>query len=88
MTVSFSLGRYLVALLGEWCFPLVIGIALGIGLSTWQLNEEADLIEQIFTRSMQAVVESCTASTDPPANGSPPASGTGPPVAGDGGDTG
>ena len=35
MTVSFSLGRYLVALLGEWCFPLVIGIALGIGLSTF-----------------------------------------------------
>lgn len=88
MTVSFSLGRYLVALLGEWCFPLVIGMALGIGLSTWQLTEEADLIEQIFTRSMQSVVESCTTSIDPPESRSPPASGTGPPVAGDGGETG
>ena len=88
MTVSFSLGRYLVALLGEWCFPLVIGIALGIGLSTWQLTEEADLIEQIFTRSIQSVVESCTTSTDPPESRSPPASGTGSPVAGDGGETG
>ena len=87
MTVSFRLGRYLIALLGEWCFPLVIGIALGIGLSTWQLTEEADLLEAIFTRSMQSVVESCTAPTVPPSR-SPPASGTGPPVAGDGGETG
>jgi hypothetical protein len=88
MTVSFRVGRYLVAMLGEWCFPLVIGIAVGIGLSTWQLTEEADLIEEIFTRSLQSVVESCTASTDPPPSRSPPASGTGSPVAGDGGETG
>jgi len=88
MTVSFRLGRYLVALMGEWSFPLVIGIAIGIGLSTWQLTEEAELLEVAFTRSLESVVESCTASTDPPPTGSPPASGTAPPVAGDGGETG
>ncbi|WP_137974045.1 hypothetical protein [Pseudomonas sp. F(2018)] len=89
MAVSFRLGRYLVLLLGNWSVPLVIGIALGVGLSTWQLTEEADLLEEIFTRSMQSVVESCEAATDPPPDKpSPAASGTGPPVAGDGGDTG
>jgi hypothetical protein len=88
MSLTVSFGRYLFWLLGEWTIPVIIGIALGIGLSTWQLNEEADLIEEILTRSMQSVVESCEAPTDPPLTASPPASVTGPPVAGDGGDTG
>lgn len=88
MSRSFYMARCLIALMGEWSIPIVIGIALGTGLSTWQLVEVADLIESTFTHSMQSVVESCTSPTDPPANQSPPASGTGPPVAGDGGETG
>ncbi|MBD9426712.1 hypothetical protein IB232_15355 [Pseudomonas sp. PDM15] len=89
MSLTVSFGRYMFWLLGQWTIPVIIGIALGVGLSTWQLTEEADLIEEILTRSMQSVVESCEASTDPPPDKpSPAASGTGPPVAGDGGDTG
>lgn len=88
MSLTISFGRYLFWLLGQWTIPVIVGIALGIGLSTWQLTEEADLIEEIFTRSLQSVVESCTAPTDPSISRSPPASGTGPPVAGGGGETG
>jgi hypothetical protein len=100
MTISFRVGRYLVLLLGNWSVPVLLGIALGTGLSTWQLTEEADLIEEILIRSIQSVVDSCEASTDPPLDTpSPAASVTGRlhpldvpaelmPVAGDGGDTG
>lgn len=89
MSLTVSFGRYLFWLLGEWTIPVVIGIALGTGLCLWQLTETADLLEEVFTRSMQSVVESCEAPTDPPADKpSPAASVTGPPVAGDGGDTG
>lgn len=88
MAVTFRLSRYLVALLWAWSTPMFCGVALGIGLSIWQLTEEADLIEEVLTRSIHSVVESCTPPTDPPPTASPPASGTGPPVAGDGGDTG
>ncbi|MWV13744.1 hypothetical protein F3I62_16715 [Pseudomonas sp. R-28-1W-6] len=88
MSRSFYLARCLIALMGEWSIPIVIGIALGTVLSTWQLVEVADLIESTFSHSMQSVVESCAASTDPPDNSSPPASGTGSPVADAGGETG
>lgn len=88
MSRSFYMARCLIALMGEWSIPIVIGIALGTGLSTWQLVEVADLIESTFTHSLQSVVESCTTSTDQPVSQSPPASGTGSPVAGDGGETG
>ena len=85
---ALRVARFFLALMGAWSLPIVMGIALGVGLSTWQLTEEADLIEQVFTRSMQSVVESCSAPTDAPTSRSPPASVTGPPVAGDGGETG
>jgi hypothetical protein len=88
MSLTVSVGRYLFWLLGEWTIPVVLGIALGTGLCLWQLTETAELIEATFTHSLQSVVESCTAPTDPPSTASPPASVTGPPVAGDGGDTG
>lgn len=88
MSRSFYMARWLIVLMGNWSIPVVIGIALGTGLSTWQLTEEADLIESILTRSMQSVVESCTVPSELPERQSPPASGTGPPVAGEGGETG
>ncbi|PYC27394.1 hypothetical protein DMO17_06540 [Aquipseudomonas alcaligenes] len=88
MSLTVSFGRYLFWLLGEWTIPVVIGITLGTGLCLWQLTETADLLESSLTRSIHSVVESCTAPTDPPPTASPPASVTGPPVAGDGGDTG
>ncbi|MBB2494483.1 hypothetical protein [Aquipseudomonas ullengensis] len=86
MSRSFYMARCLIALMGEWSIPIVIGIALGTGLSTWQLIEVTDLYESAFTHSLQSAVEACK--VEPPDTPSPPASGTGPPVAGEGGETG
>ena len=100
MTVSFRLGRYLVALLWSWSLPLCIGVVLGGLYISHAHIEILEANDDLFLRSFEAVIDRCTATTDPPPdNPSPPASVTGqlglpdqpanfPPVAGDGGETG
>jgi hypothetical protein len=88
MTVSFRLGRYLAALLAQWTAPLLVGVVFGTVTSTWQTIELMEGVDDYFARAIEQVKGTCTAPTDPPPSRSPPASGTGPPVAGDGGETG
>ena len=51
--------RWFLALLGEWSIPLVIGIAIGTGLSIWQLSEIAQVMDQAFTDALGRVVLAC-----------------------------
>lgn len=85
---SFRLGRYLVALLWSWSVPLLVGVVLGGGYVTYTTLEILRSTDDAFVRAVESAVESCTTSIALPINRSPPASGTGPPVAGDGGETG
>ena len=88
MSLTISFGRYLFWLLGEWTIPLILGAIFGSAYMTYSTLEILEASTDAFTGSIQSVVDSCTAPTDPPLTASPPASVTGPPVAGDGGDTG
>jgi hypothetical protein len=89
VTVTFRIGRYLVALLWSWSFPFMVGAALGgayISVTTLEILEASD---DAFISSLESVVLSCKAPPDPPPKTqSAPVSGTGLPVAGTGGETG
>lgn len=51
--------RWFLALVGEWSIPLVIGIAIGTGLSVWQLGEIAQVMDQAFADALGRVVLAC-----------------------------
>ncbi|ERI51133.1 hypothetical protein N878_07115 [Pseudomonas sp. EGD-AK9] len=96
MTVSFNLGRYLVALLWHWITPFLFGAIAATVVTLVGLQESIQAIGNAFEIAIGNVAESCRA---PPESASPPASVTGqlglpdqpadfPPVAGDGGETG
>ncbi|WP_147176569.1 hypothetical protein [Pseudomonas sp. AG1028] len=51
--------RVIARLIDSWCIPVFIGIALGTGLSVWQLGEVAQMIGQQFSDALDLVVQSC-----------------------------
>src|SRR5690606_5058670 len=48
MTVSFRLGRYLVALLWHWAPPAIIGFAFGSVMTTFQAVEVLEAADDYF----------------------------------------
>ncbi|MCI0918247.1 hypothetical protein JNA64_13830 [Pseudomonas stutzeri] len=67
MTVSFRLGRYLVALLWHWATPAAIGFAIGSVLATLQIVEVLKAADDQFYQALTKVVHQC-AVTDPTAD--------------------
>jgi len=63
MTVSFRLGRYLVALLWHWAPPAVIGFAVGSALATFQIVEVLKAADDQFYQALTKVAHQC-AGTD------------------------
>lgn len=88
MTVSFRVGRYLLALLWHRSIPFVLGGVFASVLALQGVQEGADLLDEALDASINRVVESCKAPPDPPDSRSPPVSGAGLPDAGTGGETG
>jgi hypothetical protein len=96
MTVSFRLGRYLLALLWHWATPFLFGAIAATVVTLIGLQESVQAIGNAFETAISNVAESCRA---PPESASPPASVAGQlglsdqpadllPVAVDGGETG
>ncbi|MEX6501707.1 hypothetical protein [Pseudomonas zhanjiangensis] len=88
MTVSFRIGRYLLALLWHWSIPFSLGGVFASVLALQGVSEGVDLLDQALDASISRVADACALGTDPPERRSPPVSGAGLPVAGTGGETG
>ena len=99
MTVSFRVGRYLLALLWHWSIPFVLGGAFASILALQGVQEGVELLEDALDASITRVADACAIPPEPPNRRSPPVSVTGhrlypgepaqpPPVAGTGGETG
>ncbi|NQD92917.1 hypothetical protein HP532_09675 [Pseudomonas sp. CrR25] len=88
MTVSFRVGRYLLALLWHWSIPFVLGGVFASVLALQGVQEGVDLLDEALDASISRVADACALGTDPPERRSPPVSGAGLPVAGAGGETG
>lgn len=48
MTVSFRIGRYLVALLWHWAPPAFIGFAVALVLTTFQMVEVLESFDAVY----------------------------------------
>jgi len=59
MTVSFRLGRYLVALLWHWAPPAIIGFAFGSVMTTFQAVEVLEAADDYFYKALTQVVQQC-----------------------------
>jgi hypothetical protein len=99
MTVSFRVGRYLLALLWHWSIPFVLGGAFASVLALQGVQDGVELLEGALDASITRVADACAIPPKPPDRRSPPESVTGqhltpgqsaqsPPVAGSGGETG
>ena len=88
MTVSFRVGRYLLALLWHWSIPFVLGGVFASVLALQGVEEGVDLLEDALDASISRVADACALGSDPPERRSPPVSGSGLPDAGTGGETG
>lgn len=88
MTVSFRVGRYLLALLWHWSIPFTLGGVFASVLALQGVSEGVALLDQALDASISRVADACTLGSDPPERRSPPVSGSGLPDAGAGGETG
>ncbi|ALN20479.1 hypothetical protein [Ectopseudomonas mendocina] len=68
MTVSFRVGRYLVALLWSWSLPFLIGASLGGLYISHAHIEILEANDDLFLRSFEAVIDQCKAAPSDPAN--------------------
>ncbi|MHB0765135.1 hypothetical protein ACYCFC_12275 [Stutzerimonas sp. NM35] len=59
MTVSFRLGRYLVALLWHWSGPAIIGFVFGSVLATLQIVKVVEASEDHFYQALARVIHHC-----------------------------
>ncbi|MDH0095014.1 hypothetical protein N7333_00290 [Pseudomonas sp. GD04158] len=66
MTVSFHLGRYLVALLWHWITPFLFGAIAATVVTLFGLQESVQSIGNAFETAIANVAEQCT--TSDPAN--------------------
>ena len=64
MTVSFHLGRYLVALLWHWITPFLFGAIAATVVTLFGLQESVQSIGNAFETAIANVAEQCT-SSDP-----------------------
>jgi len=62
MTVSFRLGRYLVALLWHWAPPAIIGFAIGSALVTFQIVDVLKAADDQFYQALSKVAHQCAVS--------------------------
>lgn len=60
MTVSMSIGRYLLALLWHWAPPAVIGFAIGSALATMQIVKVLESVDEQWHAAATQLVEQCT----------------------------
>lgn len=88
MTVSFRVGRYLLALLWHWSIPFVLGGVFASVLALQGIEEGAAMLDEALDASINRVAEACAIPPEPPDRRSPPVSGSGLPDAGAGGETG
>ncbi|MNF41439.1 hypothetical protein D3C84_224650 [compost metagenome] len=88
MTVSFRVGRYLLALLWHWSIPFVLGGLFASVLALQGVQEGVELLDEALDASISRVADTCALGSDPPERRSPPGSGSGLPDAGAGGETG
>jgi hypothetical protein len=68
MTVSFRVGRYLLALLWHWSIPFVLGSAFASVLALQGVQEGMELLEDALDASISRVAESCSARTLEPSH--------------------
>ncbi len=61
MTVSMSIGRYLLALLWHWAPPAFIGFAIGSALATLQIIKVLQSVDDQWHAAAIQLVEHCTA---------------------------
>ena len=88
MTVSFRVGRYLLALLWHWSIPFVLGGVFASVLALQGVEEGVAMLDNALDASINRVAEACAIPPEPPDRRSPPVSGSGLPDAGTGGETG
>ena len=62
---TLSSVHYLMTLLGEWCVPLLLGFAVGIGLSAWRSLEDAKLIDEMVANYMRSMAKACVPVHEP-----------------------
>jgi len=61
MTVSMSIGRYLLALIWHWAPPAFIGFAIGSALATLQIIKVLESVGDQWHSAATQLVEQCTA---------------------------
>ena len=64
MTVSFRVGRYLVALLWHWITPFLFGAAAAMSVTLVSLQTSVNAVGLHFETAIANVAEQCT-SSDP-----------------------
>ncbi|SDF74990.1 hypothetical protein SAMN05216381_2343 [Pseudomonas seleniipraecipitans] len=51
--------RLIARIIDSWSIPVLGGIAIGTGLSVWQLGEITQVMDQVFADALGRVVLAC-----------------------------